>query len=158
MPTKDRRPVLLGMNNPVSSDPAHALYPHPPGCAGHRLWGMLNEAMPSGEQVSRSQYLRAFDRRNLVAGKTWSQAEARAGAGELTRELRGRVVVVLGQQPRQALGLPLHLIHPIVHEGVTWRQVPHPSGRNHYYNDATNRRVVGELLAELYRMSTGEQS
>jgi len=30
------KPILLGMNNPLSDDQAHALYPVPDGCTGAR--------------------------------------------------------------------------------------------------------------------------
>jgi hypothetical protein len=144
---KDARPVLLGMNNPLSSDPAHALYPHPPGCTGWRLWEMLNERVP----LSKTQYLRTFDRRNLVDKPKWSKQEAR-DRGRWLREfdLRGREVVVLGNEPRDALLLPPKLIEPQLIEGITWRQIPHPSGRNLWYNDPHNRMLVAVLLEQLY--------
>ena len=61
----------------------------------------------------------------------------------------GATIVVLGQQVARALGLPPGLIHPVVIGGVTWRQVPHPSGRNLWYNVAEHRTIVGVLLEEL---------
>lgn len=152
-PSDDRRPVLIGMNNPVSSDPRHALYPHPPGCTGHRIFLMLSEACPG---VTRSQYMRAFDRRNVVSGATWSAVEARRGADALVQSLQGREAVVLGGAVRAVFGLPPTLIHPVALHGVTWRQIPHPSGRNLWYNDERNKQIVGQLLAELYRSSIGE--
>lgn len=143
----DARPVLLGMNNPLHSDPKFALYPHPPGCTGWRLWDMLNSRTP----LTKLQYLRAFDRRNLVDGQTWKRQEARDRARTLAGELHGREVVVLGGEPRDVLGLPPQLIEPIVAMGVTWRQIPHPSGRNLWYNEAENRMLVAVLLEQLYR-------
>jgi hypothetical protein len=142
----DTRPVLLGMNNPLSSEPKHALYPSPPGCTGWRIWNMLNEKTG----CSKSQYLRAFDRRNLVSGRVWSRGEAAEAARVFTDEMVGREVVVLGEEPRRALGLDKLLIHPQVVFGVTWRQLPHPSGRNPWYNDADCRALAATLLAELY--------
>jgi hypothetical protein len=147
MAITDARPVLLGMNNPLSVRLEHALYPHPPGCTGWRIWKMLEEVTGA----TRLEYVRAFDRVNLVTG-AWS-AEAAVLAGEALRaRWRGRVVVVLGDQPRRALGLPRLFLHPqTTLDGVTWRQIPHPSGRNHFYNDAGARALVGQMLAELYR-------
>jgi hypothetical protein len=139
-------PVLLGMNNPVSSDPAHALYPHPPGCAGWRLWDMINERV----KCSKSQYLRAFDRRNLIDEIEWSAGEARARVDEVIGRLRGREVVVLGASTRKIIGLPELLVHPLQWRGATWRQLPHPSGRNLWYNDPACRMLASCLLAELY--------
>lgn len=143
----DTRPVLLGMNNPLSSDPEHALYPHPPGCTGWRLWDMLQERVPG---VTRGQYLRAFDRRNLVDGRSWSREQARTRAESLVLEMRGREVVVLGEDPRSALGLPKLLIEPQELWGATWRQIPHPSGRNLWYNEPEHRLMVAVLLEQLY--------
>lgn len=143
----DTRPVLLGMDNPLSSAPEHALYPHPPGCTGWRLYDMLRERLPG---VTRGQYLRAFDRRNLCEEK-WSIRAARDRGRWLTRELQGREVVVLGAQPRSALGLPELLIEPQDRDGVTWRQIPHPSGRNLWYNDPGHRQMVAVLLEQLFK-------
>lgn len=149
----DMRPILLGMNNPLSRDPRHALFPSPPGCTGHRILEMLRER----RTVTISQYLRAFDRRNLVSGERWSSARGSAGADELVRELMGsgRTVVVLGSETRRALGLERVLIHPVTAHGVHWRQLPHPSGRNLWYNDPACRALAADLLAELYDSSTG---
>lgn len=144
------RAVLIGMNNPLSSDPEHALYPHPPGCTGWRIWQMLMDRRPG---VTRGQYLRAFERVNLVDGREWRAAEARARARELRGALRGRVVLVLGAAPRRALELPPLLVHPQELGGVTWRQLPHPSGRCRWYNEPEARATAAALLAELYDMA-----
>lgn len=142
------RPVLLGMNNPLHADPKYALFPHPPGCTGWRIWQMLRSRVP---ECTRGDYLETFDRRNLVNSVHWSAEQAREAAGQLKTALRGRVVVVLGTTVRIALGLPQVLIHPQEIEGVTWRQIPHPSGRNLFYNDEVNRSLVAMLLESLYR-------
>jgi hypothetical protein len=144
----DTRPVLLGMNNPVSSDPAHALFPYPPGCTGWNLLEMLRERVPD---ITRSRYLRVFDRRNLVDGKTWSRTAARERGMWMQNALRGREVVVLGEDVRRVIGLDKLLIEPQVKNGITWRQIPHPSGRNLWYNDPQNRMLVAVLLEQLYR-------
>lgn len=146
------KPIILGMNNPISSDPAHALYPSPEGCTGHRLWRMLN----ARTGCSRSEYLEAFERRNLISQKTWpNMGLARAAASEFLRELCSRTepltVLVLGAEPRDALRLPRVLVKPVEMYGVTWRLVPHPSGRNLWYNVKGNRETVELLLEELYR-------
>jgi len=141
------RPVLLGMNNPLSVRPEHALWPSPPGCAGYRLWQMVSDGVPGG--VSVGSYVRVFDRRNVLRGP-WDQRAARRAASGLTRDLRGRSVVVLGNQAREALGLPRLLVHPQVIDDVTWRQLPHPSGRNRWYNDPGCRELASQLLASLY--------
>lgn len=144
------RPVLLGMNNPLSSDQRHALFPHPPGCTGHRIYELLRTRVPG---VTRRQYLDAFDRRNLVAGVAWRMDLARENGARLRQELAGRHILVFGEEPRRALDLPKSLVHPLVElDGTTWRQLPHPSGRNLWYNDEKNRALAAALLAELYHL------
>jgi hypothetical protein len=146
----DMRPVLLGMNNPLSQKPEHALYPYPPGCTGHRIWMLLRTKLPD---MSRLDYLRGFERTNLVSGP-WNMTKARVRAAQLPSLYAGRTVVVLGEKPRVALELPKQLIHPHERDGVTWRQLPHPSGLNLWYNDADNRELAASLLFELYTRGT----
>jgi hypothetical protein len=135
--------MILGMNNPLSADPRHALFPHPPGCAGHRLWRMLHEV--SG--CPKSAYVSGFDRRNLVSGY-WTKASAAQAADAFAPPPSG-VILVLGQQVARALGLAPLLLSPQPRGGATFRVVPHPSGRNLWYNVAEHRVVVGLLLEEL---------
>jgi hypothetical protein len=150
--SEDKRPVLVGMNNPVSSDPAHALFPHPPGCTGYRLWEMLKTRIP---HVTRREYLDAFDRRNVVGHAVYNREEARLGASRLYMEFfgTGRTVVLLGAETVVAFGLPRLLLHPQENGGVSWRQIPHPSGRNLWFNDEQNRTLVAMLLEDLYNAS-----
>jgi len=145
----DTRPVLIGMNNPISGDPKHALFPYPPGCTGHRLLTMLQSRLPG---VSRRQYLERFDRRNVVSMRSFDAKLAREGAAKLDHEFfgSGRTIVLLGNDTVAAFGHPRLLIHPQVIGGSTWRQIPHPSGRNFWYNDQTNVDLVASLLEDLY--------
>jgi hypothetical protein len=149
---QDTRPVLIGMNNPVSSEPSHALFPHPEGCTGHRLYEMLRSRVP---HVTKRSYLNAFDRRNLVPFKTYSATIAKKCAMELEQEFwgSGRTIVLLGLEVVKAFGHPRSLIHPQLIGGATWRQIPHPSGRNLWYNAATNSSLVGCLLEDLFNAS-----
>ena len=142
----DTKPVIVGMNNPLSRRPEHALYPHPPGCTGHRLWRML-EARTGATEL---EYLAAFERVNLVAGRAWCPELGRGSAERYRVLFRGRVVLLLGQAVRRAFGVPPLLVHPQELDGVTWRQLPHPSGRCRWYNESRNRRVAEVLLEELY--------
>lgn len=138
--------VLLGMNNPLRVDPEFALYPAPVNCTGWRLWKMLN----ARTGALKHEYLGAFERRNLVPLLTWSPRAARAHAELLKDQLRGREVIVLGAETRRALGLPELLVLPQTIGETTWRQLPHPSGRCHWYNDPGNRAVAELLLEEMY--------
>ena len=146
MSEKTAKPLLLGMNNPLSDDPEYDLYPYPEGSSGWRLWKMLPGDPP------RAEYLRRFDRRNLLRAREWSAGAARAAAAALLLELRGRTVIVLGSQVRAALDLPR--VEPLTWHaceahGFDWLAVPHPSGKNLWYNNLANRSQVGAFLWSL---------
>lgn len=142
------KPILIGMNNPVSVEKGHELYPAPQGCTGHRLWTMLS----ARTGCSRWEYLERFERRNLVRSKLYDKTIARLNAADIFRELfgTGRTVVLLGRDVQVAFGHPPLLVHPQMIGGCTWRQIPHPSGLNRWYNNPENVRVVELLLEELY--------
>ena len=144
-----QKPVLIGMNNPLSSMDGHQLFPAPEGCTGHRIWKMLQERLP---HVSRRSYLDTFERRNLVVGQQWSSTLGRSEAERVFAEFwgSGRVIVLLGEDVRRAFGHPRLVVEPQLIGGCTWRQVPHPSGRNLWYNSVNHRKMVGTLLEELY--------
>jgi hypothetical protein len=143
------KPVLIGMNNPLNSDPKFALFPYPPGCTGHRIFCMLQSRRPG---VLRKQYLETFDRRNLINDTEWvsSLPYLRDKAEQMRKNLVGRTVVLLGNEVRRAFGLRPVLVHPQEMDGVTWRQLPHPSGRNLWYNDRENYEVAALLIEELF--------
>jgi hypothetical protein len=147
-------PVLLGMNNPVSSDPAHALYPYPSTCTGARLLRF------SG--LEKKTYLTAFERRNVLDGQQWSARAARERAPSLREELRGRTVVLLGAPVNSVMrgGTEHELAGPFVwtpdgHDG--WlAKVPHPSGLNHFFNDSLHQELLAIFMAELLTKSQQE--
>lgn len=140
------------MNNPLSSDPRHALYPHPPGCAGWNL------AKYSG--LSHREYLERFERRNILSQPKWERREALAAADALIEELRGRTVVILGVETAVIMRLT-HLEafrwqRPPVLGGLFdsggdgwWARLPHPSGRCREWNDPLVRECAQIFLQEL---------
>ena len=139
------RTVILGMNNPYSERPEFALYPYPPRSAGARLFRLLLRRVPD---VTRAEYLRAFERRNLVEGREWDKRAAKNAARVTRLQLRGRKVVVLGREVSAALGLVPLLIEPVRLDGAVYRQLPHPSGRNHFYNDPDAADVAAMVLED----------
>ena len=101
--------------------------------------------------LDRGGYLRRFRRANLVGGP-WSAAAGRDAARALRGDLEGgvpRTVVVLGRDVARAMGLSDVLVHPQRRGPVTYRVVPHPSGRCRWYNEPLHRVVVGLLLEEM---------
>lgn len=150
------KPVLVGMNNPYGADPQYALYPLPERATGWRIWQILREARPG---VSMSEYRDAFDRRNLVTGP-WSVITARANAAAVRVDLRGRQVVFFGAPVRDAFRLPKQPYGSLAREQLDAESgcdpftyahwLPHPSGLNPWYNDASNRVVASDLLGRLY--------
>lgn len=141
-------PVILGMNNPHSERPDLALWPAPVGCAGWRLWQLLRRRRPT---ASRSEYCKAFDRRNLCMG-SWSRRDAARAARTMAEsgEFAGRTVLLLGEEVRAAFGVRKLYVEPQESGGVVYRQLPHPSGLCRYYNDPDFADVAALLLEELY--------
>ena len=145
------KPLLLGMNNPLSDDPEFDLYPYPERSTGWRLWKML----PDG--TTRQQYLDAFERLNLVRAREWNTKAAKAAARDVLPMLQDRVVVVLGSDVRSALGLhkaePLsyHRERRISGTSFAWIALPHPSGRNHWFNKPENYTAACHILGLVMR-------
>lgn len=124
-----------------------ALWPDPPGCTGHNIWRMLSERTGA----SQEDYVRVFDRRNLLSERHWDPVRARRESETLWERLEGRTVLVLGQAVRCVLWLPDE--PPLlwrVSSGVRWCSVPHPSGLNRWYNEPVHREAVALRLEELY--------
>lgn len=133
------KPLLVGEDNPYSTDPRYALYPLPVNSAG---WRLCHRVIG----VTTHQYLRHFDRVNLCAGK-WSTPEAKATASKICNEsvATGRVVVLLGTKVTRAAfninpepfrihkyyqhcdGLVSLSCHVVV--------LPHPSGLSRVWNE-----------------------
>ncbi len=142
------QPILVGMNNPINKHPRYALWPRPRGSTGYRIWKMLN----SRTGVSPEEYAERFVRLNIVNGY-WLWADVMRAAPGKWQEVRGHggPVVLLGQSVLRAFGLPkVQPVHWQEQRGTRWCMIPHPSGRNLWYNDPVHREVVALLLEELY--------
>lgn len=144
--------VLLGMNNPLSADPRMALWPHPPGVTGHRIWKMINMRL----SCSTEQYKEAFDRQNILDSQEWMVREARLAAPQVWERLQGRYVIVLGREAADVLDLQFDdWILENQKDDVTYRMLPHPSGLNRWYNESINLNLAAVLLEEMYLRSLG---
>lgn len=145
------RPLLLGMHNPASDDPARALDPSVPRTAGARLFELARIELPC---LTLAQYYQAFERANLINAREWKPTPARREAARLRgrlRESRGRVVVALGREVRDLLKVPPEWpwVLPLDMGGWTVRCLPHPSGRCRWYNGPNERQLAAMMLAEL---------
>lgn len=127
------KPLLVGELNPYGSDPAFALYPLPRHASGGRLAEILG--------LSRTEYLRTFDRANLCDGR-WSMYPARVRAKEILRvsmeDEVGRTIVLLGAKVCSAFYVDYEpftsiawLVDPVVRTVV----LPHPSGLSRKWNE-----------------------
>lgn len=118
------KPLLVGEQNPYGADPRYALYPAPAWSVGaHLCRGVLG--------LTAHEYLRAFDRVDLVAGR-WSLPQARLAAAALVHPRR----VLLGARVCAAHGVPFEPFHHVSSSAGWWGVVlPHPSGRSRFWND-----------------------
>jgi hypothetical protein len=92
---------IVGESNPYGSDPDYALYPAPDGCAGWRLCCLVLD-------LPRAEYLRRYERRNLLQGPHWSAPRAREAAGRVRAEFaaaEGCALVLCGAKVAAAFGL-----------------------------------------------------
>ncbi len=140
------RPWLIGESNPYGADPEMALYPDPPNSAGGRLCRAILG-------LTEAQYLRSFERRNLLSGSgAWSVYQAREAARRMMADIpSGTSVVLLGAKVWKAFMDAAHAEdrlkargergHPVLslfepfatHLG--WTYLPHPSGRCLLWNE-----------------------
>lgn len=152
----DKRPMIIGMNNPLSSDPEHALYPHPPGCTGERIFRMLSGEIPG---YAEEDYLAEWDRRNLIGGRAWptgvgAKQYHKLAAQAFLTALQGseRSVVLLGREVQAAFDVRLPpLSRERVRAGWWACTLPHPSGLNRWFNDGDNGHRAALFLTGLRR-------
>lgn len=117
------RALLVGESNPYGSSDYFALYPEPPWAAGARLCEILG--------LTHREYLRRFDRVNLLKGPKWSLVAARLAAAKLSHRRR----ILLGSRVCAAHGVPFDPFdHFSVGMGVWVLVLPHPSGRCRLWN------------------------
>jgi hypothetical protein len=107
---------------------------------GDRLREMLG--------MSLDEYEAAFARANVLAEPPW-RPRAAAVAGRRLRKTITESAVVLGRDPWLALGLPSSTRYFETVENFTL--VPHPSGKNLAYNDASIRVKLKDTIDALRR-------
>lgn len=153
--------VLIGQAPSRTSDPRRPLSGDPLASKLAALCGL-----------TKAEYLRAFERRNLLdrwpgkatKGDAWPAKEALSAAWNLGPRLRGRRAIFLGRRVAEAFGMPKRA--PFL-DWVAFRVrprpgnraghsvgeaaiFPHPSGVNLWWNDPRNvRRAARFLKGEL---------
>lgn len=144
------KPIILGINNQHSGDPAKALATDPHGASGYRLWQMLKEAGNRHScDVTESHYMDGFDRRNLF--QNVPEGITSFSRTRILSELAKRRVVMCGTKVPQMLGIRhtgFHITQQHVMNFVCWI-IPHPSGLCREYNSQDMRARVGDLLWRL---------
>lgn len=147
------RPVLIGQAPGPNTNPELPLYPRPRRSGGGRLWALTG--------LTTSEYLAAFHRMNLLRtfpGRSkrddrWPAREARIAARAAEPLLEGRTVVFVGRNVASAFEYAeLPWFSWSFNEQYRYRLVvvPHPSGRNHWYNRESNR-LISQAFWESFR-------
>jgi hypothetical protein len=140
------KPWLVGELNPYGDHPDMALYPLPRNASGGRLARIIG--------LSRSEYLRAFERMNLCAGR-WSAKAAAKAAQDMFAKSFSAPVILLGAKVadafRRAELLPANA-QPFSTQyawGRTLLLLPHPSGRNLIWNEPERVKLARFLVLDL---------
>jgi len=143
------KPILLGMcdTRPVSLRRGGPLYPNP-GTSGQRLLQVICSVRP---HTTVAEFCQTFDRRNVLDAQRWDWREAENRGSKLREEFAGCVVICLGEEVRKALDLQVVIgFGPYFDGKAFYYFLPHPSGRNLWYNEPRNRELVGRLLAGFF--------
>lgn len=152
----DPRVWIIGESNPYQADPEDglrfAMYPDPPESAGGRFCDLILG-------MHRRDYIRAFMRRNVLHER-WSAPLAREAAACLSWEFApGDVVLLLGQKvqaaffPEREFRAAAESLTPgpfaasEARPDVRWVFLPHPSGRNPYWNRYISYSEVRRTVA-----------
>ena len=153
-------PLLIGQSPGPNTSPEFPLYPIPSWCAGGRLMKIMG--------LTRGQYLKTFDRMNLLPyfpgqhqhGDKFPMAPAKLAAAVVRPLLSDRTVILIGRSVANAFGFDsVSLFHVWCDYQVRRRClgqpykmrfaiVPHPSGRNHWYNGPENLAQAQAFWAE----------
>lgn len=150
------RVALVGLAPGPNTNPEYPLWPAPAGSAGGRLYALSGLRMVD--------YLGTFERHNLLdrcpkPADLTAERLARAYAGLRPTLVGCPYVVLLGREVAEAFGLAEA-------ELLTWHKVklslvavlPHPSGRNRWYNTAENVARVRDFFKELASWAMGHDT
>lgn len=162
------RPLLIGQAPGPNTNPDLPLFPVPKTSAGGRLQHLMG--------LTRAEYMQLFERTNLLhefpgrhkRDDKFPMAKARLAASTIRPLLTGRRVVLVGRNVANAFDLGEMQFHRwqsvrarracIISgcDGMTMLAVvPHPSGRNHWYNSQGNRDEAARFWQELINDLSG---
>lgn len=147
------RTVLIGQAPGPNTDPNLPLFFLPKTSAGGRLLNMTG--------LGHLEYMKQFERMNLLyefpgqhkRDDKFPLPLARAAAMAMAPLLSGRDVILVGRNVANAFGVKLEFHEwgdilvrrpcPVTKDRgrAQIAVVPHPSGRNHWYNKPGNREV-----------------
>ncbi len=146
-------PLLIGQAPGPNTDPRLPLFPVPSTSAGGRLASFAG--------MTRGEYLMSLERINLLQnfpGKTgrddkFPMKDAKIAARAIRPLLDDRVVILVGRNVANAFELDIEF-HQFVPGFDFCRElavVPHPSGRNHWYNKEENKLIAKEFWAMVWQ-------
>lgn len=134
-------------NNPALREKINPLFPYPPRCAGARLHEISDYGL--------GEYIWGLERVNLIPEyRKWIVREAVSRAKDLMNRYHPTIVFACGRRVATAFGLPedaampTTIIQHVFQPAAKVHYIPHPSGRNHAYNDQEIRDRVRAMFAE----------
>ena len=146
----DRRILLIGQAPGPNTDPGEPLPLEPRSSTAGRLCMFIgvhpNQFRGQVQRVNLLQYHPGRRRHH----DRFPEREGRVAAQAMMPLLSGRAVVLLGRKVAKAFGAENAPFHEwLVPSWCSYFAVaPHPSGRNHWYNDEGNRRECREFWQE----------
>ncbi len=154
--------LLVGLDNPYSRNPEHALLPMPDGATGDHLVKLIGTVHPN---YSRSRFLADFGRCNLYPGVRANSGKGTRSMDRLmarwcflyARDMGAMAVVLLGKRVRLAFAEFVQVVgsdvdleqYDMGRRMIAFYGIPHPSGRNLWYNFEGNCDRVARLLESL---------
>lgn len=142
-----RSVLLLGEDNPQSSDPEHSLYPSPPGCAGDRLRRLI-------AGLDHANYMGLW-RTNLCSPTLDSKSAIHRGWELLGADVPWTKIVCLGVKVAKVMGWASRLVlfessRIELNERVfELLYLPHPSGRCFVWNDPESVPLAVNALTNM---------
>ena len=160
-PPRDRpAPMVVGQCPGREIPISWALFPYPTNSAGYRLWRMCQEAV-APDRFFRADYLRTFRRVNVMNhpvefAKHRVPRERKAALLRRFASEQVSTVIILGYTVAEKLDLGRPSLCSATSGGAfSFTVIPHPSGRNPWYEYEANRARVVDFLGnviERYRM------